>query len=165
MAKNNEEHIDQLFREGFDRVEVRYNAHHWERLSAALAAAPSSMDASSGGKNDAPASKKFPRWWLSIVLTGILVMLLIGLLTWSPAVFKLDNNEKEQARKTSLPADTLVQPDSSSSPLLSPNNHLPAESKLPTDTLPLPQPPSLPLSPDSASTDSTQAADDLFIFW
>lgn len=36
MASNNHEHIDQLFRADFDRIEVRFNPHHWDQLQAAI---------------------------------------------------------------------------------------------------------------------------------
>lgn len=39
MAEHNQEHIDQLFRQQFDEVEVRFNPSHWSAMQQTLAAA------------------------------------------------------------------------------------------------------------------------------
>lgn len=47
MSKDSREHIDQLFKDQYDQVEVQYNPVHWTQLQGALAAAVAAGVASS----------------------------------------------------------------------------------------------------------------------
>jgi hypothetical protein len=47
MIDENQDHIDQLFKDQYEQVEVRYNTAHWTQLQGALAAAAAAGIASS----------------------------------------------------------------------------------------------------------------------
>jgi hypothetical protein len=66
MAINNQEHIDNLFREGFDRIEIRYNPEHWQSLEKALADVSGHDNSQQNLGSERITNKSFPGWWLSV---------------------------------------------------------------------------------------------------
>ena len=69
MNKDSREHIDQLFKDQYEQVEVRYNSAHWTQLQGALAAATAAGVASNVPTSTWSRIAKFfhTNQWLTIV--------------------------------------------------------------------------------------------------
>jgi hypothetical protein len=82
MIDENQDHIDQLFKDQYEQVEVRYNAAHWTQLQGALAAATAAGIASSVPSSAWSRIAKFfyANQWLTIIsgfaITVITVVIL-----------------------------------------------------------------------------------------
>jgi hypothetical protein len=107
MAEENNEHIDQFFREQFDQVEVRYNAAHWDQLQNALAAAGAAGAVASTSDKFWVKLKNIFGSSKAIVLTVIASMIVIG------TVFFINKKTITPAipGRHSIPPDIPVNPD------------------------------------------------------
>lgn len=97
MAEENNEHIDQFFREQFDQVEVRYNAAHWDQLQRALAAAGAAGVVASTSDNFWIKLKKIfgsPKALLLTTLASAIVITTIILLNNKPEMPVVPQIEK-----------------------------------------------------------------------
>jgi len=165
MAEHHDAHIDNLFREEFEQIEVRYNALHWQQLQHALiqagaAGAASSLPLTSKGKFS-HLLKKFLGWWIGAGAVLIAVTLALVLLR-EPQTFEVpvpSALETAPSSTTVITAngDTLIVP------LPAPKSTGGIQPVSALDSLSI-----LPLARDTTDTiaaDTLRPADDLFLFW
>jgi cytoskeletal protein RodZ len=103
-SSNNHEHLDQLFRADFERIEVRYNPQHWKQLQAAMSNSAVESDLQ-GNRNSSKTKAKLLN--LTIGQWLALGILLIALIWWlfvfnSPSAEKkpFQNHEQQPQQET-----------------------------------------------------------------
>lgn len=160
MAINNNEHIDQLFRDGIEQVEVRYNPAHWQQLNAALSAANTEQSGDDNSSSGKQLRKGYPGWWLS-VFVGIFMLTALFLILFSEKNGSIDfiSPRKEKAIPHNT-TDSILPKNPNESGIDEPKSTRSTLESVNDSTHVL-----KPIKSDSLAQDSTKGEPDLFIFW
>jgi hypothetical protein len=167
MSEDKIEHIDELFKEQWDGVDVQFNPAHWQQMQLALASVAAASAASATGSTFW--SKIFAQMkWNKLLLTlvGVSITTVICVMVYQSK--KVSNRPPDQQATPSImvqPPVTLV--DSADvqghRSMERTTGFQPSPISLPIDSL-LPDPFQNPVVVDSLKVDSTDVLKN-FIFW